>query len=561
MFDFEQTNLLISKSQALTEADKSFLLLYNKVMNQNHETTEQERDVLSKTLVTKLEDKAFSAKLSQLKKELKKGVDGVSAEFPYLDIFKTFFNEAQNRYLSHIAKKALIASSILEQGGTLEEHEKLSLSEINLLNRFTRLKRCFDIFELKKISINTNENYVKLKRSCETLTALPTRFFDSALYQSGDIVMTDSDKTESFGLKHLHTGPIKEKIFYTAKRFFTRYGHAAQLTQINKELKQSHIWGKHQIDDFSFKDVVESDIYRVNVIKLVDPAQVEQLKALLGEQWEHELQTLYATHIAEISAHSLLKGITIIGGIESAKSLLPSSNDKEKHKHQGLFFQPSSGKTELTQPNMICSDFVARETAEAIKMVNESLNAKGLTNPLRSPFPEGINFASINPDSLIRLLKRANCVIPVESSKLFSILNTKNPKYLSDSQVRLTTALYEKVEKLAPRSETSEAFVAAAKVAFLSYLEANEVLSPEIIRLKKKKIEVLLNDKLPQLFKQHTAQDPEGFVEAFFILLKQLLKLFGFKDKVSQQIITQTVHDLKTIFTSNDEVSTPPTLG
>lgn len=542
-FAQSKTNQAIRDAKKLSQEDKEFLILYNKVMNTDLMSDEEKRS-FAKQLVVKLREPLFNNRLSEFEQEMRE----TKVQFPYLDVIKGYTYETKHLpNLERAIKKAQRSIAITSEGGTLEEEEKLTLAELGLLDKANKLQRLLTIFNDKGIVEALqqtpqyqviSEQYLKVQRIQEHIRGLVAHH----TYQGGDVLVTETDKSKAYhlntrgtvaALKNAAQGKYQDLI-NVVKHKFTKYGHAAQLTEVNGELKQSHMWGKHRIDSFSYKDIVESDVFRVRLDKLVEEKDEKLFEIALGEGWRDEVQKLYAQKVAQVSQDTKLQQLKIIDGIRAGQALLPDIDPlgKNKDDYKGLFVGDRLHKGEV-----ICSDFVAREIVEAIRLVNQDLQDKyEMTSVVKSPIAEGVDLSKVHPQELIKLLQAAKCLEKVESKEINAFISTQT-KYVKiyHRHVDLTRELYSKLFSLVKRSENQEDFVKEAKLAFKVYLNADEQLK-EAYNTNSVSINNFLDAQIPLLFQSFKAaektQSLMDFIDKFFAVVEHLVaKLFNDKDK------------------------------
>lgn len=518
-------------------------------MNQPYTMSNEEQDRLSKKIVQKLNDKDLNHTLCAFEKEMKKNTS--ENEFAYIDVLKIVSYEMRNScYFENFIKKAQRGLYITSNGGSLDENEKLSLAELGIMKKLKKLKYCMDRFEEKKVNINLDEKYKKLKNQCQKIESIERQInslHNPALYTSGDVLVTDIAKTISYKLNHIQSrGYNRENLFNISKKLVTKYGHAAQLTKVGHTIKQSHMWDSRKLDPFTIEDVLEADIFSINISKLVDKSLEASMEKALGETWREKLQILYANKIDVVANDEILNEIKIIGGLRSLDSLLPHWVGRKKNENYGLFSESNNAKKELVKNKMICSDFVAREIVEAIKLVNQELSNVNLTNPIKSPFSNKVNLNRVHPQELIVLLEKEGCLEKITPTKLNILINTKkNFNWLSDRHVELSAELYEKVYSLAKKRLSRDEFTKEAKIAFIGYLDANDTLSLADYNNKKNEIDEYLDIELPKLHERYDASHTGGFIAVFFEFLIDLAHFLGIKNNKKQQIITQTIERLR----------------
>ncbi len=123
---------VIKNSKILTQEDMKFLFLYNKAMNKENETSDEEKENLSKLMIEKLNDKAFTYKFLLLQNEMHKN----SIVFHYLDtLIKYSFGMQNASYIDNYLKKVQRAEYITSMGGALEEDEKLTMAELGMVEK------------------------------------------------------------------------------------------------------------------------------------------------------------------------------------------------------------------------------------------------------------------------------------------------------------------------------------------------------------------------------------------------------------------------------------------
>lgn len=433
----EKTMRAIDQSRELTEDDKQFFINYHIAMN-TEEMPPEAKNCLSVTIIQKSNDKNFECRIIAFEKEM----SNIGAEFPYLDLFKTLSCQIPlSRYFDYFIKKAQIGLNIVSMGGGLGIKDKLTLSELDLLQVSKNLKRCFDIFANEKgVNLSLDPKYNKIKQQCETITELERHIDElvkSNVLQSGDVYVTNKEEISSSSTVVRDEVVNDSIVFKALKNLVTEYAHAAQLATTKQgKIVKSHMWGTHKIEDFSMHDLIRGKVFRVDVRRLQNSHMPkEQWAVIEGEN----LQERYAAKVAIVANNELLQGLTIIGGLESACSILPHWFNRDKKVNFGLF-ETDNEKTILYKKRMICSDFVAREIVTAIILLNQELKEKVLTtmretnpsitiadipDPINSPFAHGVNFSRIHPEELIMLLRKAGCISPVEVNTLHALINTQ----------------------------------------------------------------------------------------------------------------------------------------
>lgn len=573
MIDYELLSDLINKSNTLLQEHKDFFLLYHECVNAPAEITatwsDAQRDELSRLIVKKLDDKSFNDIICAFEKEMKeiKGHDGGTIMFPHLDILKALSFEMQkyrdlDRQFDSISKRMEIGLAITAHGESLEASEKLSLAELGMIAKFQKLQYCINVLRKKNLILASDKKYRTLEKQCEKMDRLDRNIkarYDVEEYQSGSIVATHTEKFESYKLKN---STIDRRQTIKSTGLFGQYGHAAQLVPVaGKKVKQSHLWDlKHRIHDLTFETALTSDIFRLNIAKLVKPSHLQHLQQTLGDNWEQHIQQLYAQKIAKVSSDPLLDKIILVHDAASRlKAMAPLLIENKNF--FGLFVESNHGAKALYKDVQSCSMYTAREICEAIKLVNRELNktntAVNLNDAIRLPFADDVDINEMRPPMLMELLTKAGCLEEADPTKLGDLIDTKNNfNLLIDQQVELTAALYEKIVSIYKKHPLKDGFVKEAKVALMAYLTANEIfsLAPDD-KAKAQEINKFLDENITKMYKKtHRLTHQNRFVRSFFEFFQKLAEFLGIRTLSVKAIIDRTVNHLQENYAPKQQI-------
>lgn len=539
-FDLLKKDLLtgvLRESKVLTPENKDFFVLFHKVMNYEASTASDQEQV-AEFLNSKVKIAVVHEQILSLELEMKRN----SLIFPHLDTLKNYSFGIRNiGFLNSFIKRVKVTEYIASQGGHLEQSEKLTLAELGLIEKVADLKKCIDYFEKKNI-VFTSPPAKRLIRQCDSLGLMREKLrvcYQSELYQAGDVVVSDHDKTFAFQLAHYIKKPFFDKgnLFNIGKRQVSRYGHSGQLTNINGTVKQSHMWTRHLNEDFGVEHVIQSDIFRINISKLIDSTQRKALRKTLGDDWEHELLKLYADKVSEVSMSTALEKARILSGTESMGVLLPYWYGRESKNGFRLFTN-----NRLVKDKMICSDFVAREINEAICLVNERLEQmgekEGLKAPIKSPFPGYVNPSRVSPEQLILLLNKAGCITKIESINLKNLVRDDRYSIVMRAQVEATAALYLKLVDLIHKSNKRSEFIREGSIAFNAYLSLNMKSDPN--STSQLWVNNLVSRTLVDLYDHHSSANDINLLTIFIKFFKKLAHYIGIYDSDSRAFIKAT---------------------
>lgn len=556
---FEEINQAINNSKILSTKDKEFFLLYNEFMNAPEDIKKKcsprKSYQFSLSVIQKFEESNFNKIISDLEAEIRDElkVNPKEAAFPHLDTLRAFSFEIQkysgwDKAIDNVIKKIKVAKSLLAEGQQLEMHEKLTLAELGLVAKFRKFKYCMGDLRHHNINLEISKKYLKLAKQCSKIVDLDDAFLERTIqerfnperYLSGSVLVNDLHKHEAFQLKNTSSkienlGPYRH------------YTHSAQLIRPADKVKQSHLWHVHQIEDVTVKLILTSDVFRFNILKLVEPTQEEKLAAVLGENWREKLQKLYSDKLHEVTSDELLKKISIINA--ASQHLLNDPDWISKNKYFGLFVQNPAGEKTVYKDVLVCSDYTAREIYQSYELVVQELEQLGITEAIRSPLPKHTDLNKVWPAELMELLNESGCLDEkVEQPEIDAIINSQNDfNLLLDHQVELASELHQKVLKLKQENQTCEAFVKASKIAFKAYLEANDLCNFDSSSEENKpEISKFLDENLTKFYQSiHSKKSSNAFVHAFLTLIHKLMVFIGFKHEDGKQIIEYTINELK----------------
>ncbi len=235
-------------------------------------------DITAKLLASKAGDMSFNKKLTE-----DRGKSNETKEFLSYFTYKT----RNIKDFDSIVNKLEIASSLKEQNLPTAEHEKISLSDYNIIsdinsiqnkavynNILENIKNQTDNEELKKI-------YSKIQTSSQIIKNLDKEILKTNDYKSGDLMMYLTEKTSAIkGRQNLsgHEGKLEEILM-------TKYNHAAPIyidssDPANPVVNKSDIWKEQRYGLINLGEILQSNTFRIDPTKLTDQKRVKQLEQI-----------------------------------------------------------------------------------------------------------------------------------------------------------------------------------------------------------------------------------------------------------------------------------------
>jgi len=217
------------------------------------------------------------------------------------------------------------------QNQPLEEYEKLTLSEYG---KVSTLASIHDKYQGLIGYIAEHSDNQDFKNASQTMSrassmkkGLEKKALSTGQYKSGDLSMYLTPKTTAIKGKNSawmgHEGKLEEA-------FLTKYNHAAPLYVNNMDpenpvVTKSDVWSLQRSDELKINEILESDTFRIDPVKMVSKKQAKKLEQvdygyqqgvdgndLIGEDgnkvkqtWQNVMreryeQLSYALHVEQI---------------------------------------------------------------------------------------------------------------------------------------------------------------------------------------------------------------------------------------------------------------------
>ena len=543
-----------SISKNITHQQHQFINLYDKIIIRGNESSHQERYLLYMMIENSIGDMNLNRQLDKFSKE----------NHPLLEQYEDAIHKI--KYFSFKASLASLNDTLLNKTSKLmdkiENNEpidsKLNMYEIGRLDDLAKLKPELDKFNalgLIEHSSKLKKLYSQATKAAGLIEKIEVKISKENNICSGDILMSHSKK--SLAMKNKSA----DREVALTHTFISKYGHAAQI-YINSETNNpslSHIWGSHELDRVKAVDYATSDIFRVDVSKLLPEDVRSKLESYYNQQgldYKEEIQKIFMESMQDLhmESHEKFENVKNDKNARFQAGLADygfygghsdnSSSDRQQI-HSEMY-----GKDEVEiKSKTICSEFVAKsiiasliETSDKLRDALEESNllSEGETI-IKLPF-ESEKFERIHPERLVRKLQEVDCVSRVSvSSYLDKLVGQDNlSKTMVDKNIKSSAMiLHDEIKELgkinSPLSKTD--FVSSCYDAFEKYSKSEHL----DIKFESPRVKFYLNDKFTQLHSEINSK-PNCILNFF----KSIATFFGYTSK-AKKILTSAVKEIEKV--------------
>lgn len=311
------------------------------------------------------------------------------------------------------------------------EHEKLSLEELGALVGLAKLYETLKKYENKQLfkgSATLTKLYENLTRAHTIISHLDATLEQQFKFPVGSIVLDHGER------KARVVGRSLNSFDRFMGSVFLKYDHAAAGIVKEKVNLRSHLYPRYGKDKFGLLEFAYSDVYHLNLKKLIKRDTQKLLKEHLGEDWLAELEKKYSIierkmHDSEImgrySAEVDLK--TCLSAL--ARGVIPGGNkafyfwDHTRANVRDEILGRNHWEDSMpTNARILCSDFVGKTLIAAVKelddKIREQLHEMGVENipcpVIRSPISKKENLQALTPNRLLEALEERRAVDRVE---------------------------------------------------------------------------------------------------------------------------------------------------
>ncbi|MFK7967794.1 MAG: hypothetical protein AB8B68_01320 [Rickettsiaceae bacterium] len=278
----------------------------------------------------------------------------------------------------------------------------------------------------------------------------------------------------------------------------------------------SHIDAEYERYDLSAQEVLMSNQYRIDPIKLIQSPEIRQaLQEKLGDNWKEQIRNQFteiegrvhgntsfditndldrmisagladyglASDVSELEPKVGLKGKSansVMGNLNTGMGAVKFGNkghttqEFEENKF-GKSRDRMLGKNgEEASKNMLCSEFAAKAALTSLVELRDWIEAEtGVAKSLNTPIGNKEALDRVHPQRLLELLEKSGCVAEIKNPILENLVNTNNHKRNYYAKKNATDLLYDRVKSLASNTRhDQDKFIKDATVIFKAYMKA-----------------------------------------------------------------------------------------
>ena len=541
-------------SKHLTQQEHDFLQLFDKIITHGGHSTSKERSELSLMLERSVGDMDFNKRLDLFTKEKHPLAD--KYKYSILDIkYFGFKAKSSSDYNLSLLEKCEKALKQIEQGTTPSTQDQMTLFELGRLEDLAKLKEKMDKYNelgLIEPSSKLSKLYEQVNRAANIFDQIEEQQSKEQTYRSGDMLMTHSKKSLTLKNKSANS---ETALTHT---FISKYGHATQI-YIDPETNQpklSHIYGGYQSDEVRSSDIVMSEVFRVDPIKLMSEEMQKKLDEYYKEQgldYKEEVRKLFEQNVQSLHADNQERFQDIKNdktarfragladfGLYEGHTKRDANDFSQVHEEM---YGAGAGEKLTIRNKMICSEFVARSLVAALHETNENLKEKlgveGSASVIKIPL-ERENLHRVHPERLIKLLHDQGCLERVHSpSILQKLVNHENlDKKRSVSLQKPGKIFYDELVVLSKQHKNdTPQFKIEATRAFERYAEREKL----DLDFEDPKILNFLDNSFSRIHDK--INDQPNIIVRFF---RSVANFLGFKPE-AQKIVEETARDLEKV--------------
>jgi hypothetical protein len=359
--------------------------------------------------------------------QIKNRPDFIDSNLIYNMYSFTYNTVTLDRFIALIPKFRKLWNRI-ENNMELTSDYQLTMSEYGIINKVLKIEQflseleSFGLLTHNKDLIALRDQIIKGKAIAEKIS---TNIKQETDFKSGDLILYDDSR--SFKVLNKIQG-----LFTKILLLFTKYGHAGKVSKSDNESNTmiSHVDPKFKVEDFKPITYLYSDIYRVNVKKLISPEMSNRLKQKYekdGKDWSQEVDILYqnieknAQETIKVNFSNKKNFIDLERFLRAGLAdIMPRGH--KSHKDRNFYEVADKVLNGFDQNNvtkMLCSEFIAKTTIAALVTLDRALKKElRIDDPnihvVEMPFDKREKLKRISPDRLVKILHEKGCLEKVE---------------------------------------------------------------------------------------------------------------------------------------------------
>ncbi len=325
----------------------------------------------------------------------------------------------------------------IDKGESVPIDEKMTYKELGTLtksiNRSNLLVHLKDVITNENNPFNTfNQNS---KRAQGLFVRLNQKLNEQAAYRDGDLLTEIGTKEHAFW-DHRTTS-----IEFLQFKLVSPFSHAATIyiekNQNGKsQIKLSEVLGEYRQNDFQFKDAICSEVWQLDVSKMILEKEKNFLRKAYGNDWNKMIQEKYESLVNNIHKNKNKQFNDLknswVRRFEAGKAdYILGSHVRKGETEFKLLAKQILGETKDKEDHldeMICSEFVTSTTLVALFQLNQQLSQevgdylinnkqreegeriKREENILELPISSKEDLSRVHPGRMIDLFKKKQCI-------------------------------------------------------------------------------------------------------------------------------------------------------
>lgn len=372
--------------------------------------------------------------------ELNKGINIVNTQ-SLADTGLTSANLGDLRTFTHktrhldkfdkIVDKMKEVNAHLQAGTDLDPSRRLSLAEYAMVSDMSKIQPMLDRMNtagLLEGSPKLQKLHADSQVALQLVTKLDTEYKRDMQIEPGTLVFDNSQKKSAVkGMAMAFMDRLVDAVI-------TKHGHASALymgadsrrPDVGDQVRISHVNPRHETRGFDMGEFLYADIYKIDLEKLISPANQAKIQARYGDNWKAALaaeyrtveRDLHDTHVRNLGGiHAGVKGQQTKAGLMTftAKIGYKKAGKKDFEDVRQKMFSDHYNNNNC---DMLCSSFVARTTIASLMELNRRVaTAVGVSADnelIKVPIGKHENLSVMHPDRLLSVLKDKGCLVKVE---------------------------------------------------------------------------------------------------------------------------------------------------
>lgn len=402
------------ETNGLTKRQAFGLKLFKEAYNEHRVLPDIQKQFVQEFLVSSLGNMKLNGILSDEDKDLK---------------YLTFKARNPEIFLNAVDKLIALQNKV-GHNENISEEDKLNFREYGILMSYVDLEGMFKLLHERGLLAGNKkltDLYEKIKVCAPVIKDINKTIEEQAGtkgIESGDLFLYNIKRKTNF-----LNGELTARLNFSLQ--ITEHLHTTKLVHkkgSGKPFSVSHIKSSAAgalTEEFDIKTYLYADLYKINIIPLINADVVDKLKNKYVNDYEGQLNNLYrdiefdlhkdakASFSTSVLRHDIEYLTTWIAELIGYLGHNKLSSEGLDAVHKDIM----NGAKEKNK--MLCSEFAARTTVAAFIELNNRLKADlGIEEDvIKMPFNEKERFSKVHPDRLLKILKDAGCLEEIERTE------------------------------------------------------------------------------------------------------------------------------------------------